>query len=996
MTARGILAKRRRYGKGEAASEVESAFPELGQRVRTTLEYAEPTPTTAPASPSLVGALFVDTERQARGLEFPAVVPWGRFARKACGLFAIVFVVLVALAYDPTLRIAAQRLFLLPAHYTNLSVEPGDRTLKEGADFTVRATLTGRPVASARWLQRPVGTQDAWTETSLAPASPAGAPRKLLIGTLEAVRKDCRADFEYRVVAGEVESDVFRVSVTHPLTLKSFEAAIEPPAYTRRKLSVAKEGNFRVPEGSKVRFRIALDRAPLSARMNWTPEGSKTPQVTSLRVDGNKLAGELPPLVKDVRYEIIATASDGMKLDPARFLIKVQPDEKPSIRFLKPPETYAVIATTEVPMKVEAGDDYGIAQLGISYQINDGPEETLYLDNPRDQPPSAEALTTLYLEKHKLSFADSLTYRGFVEDNRAPEPHRVSTEFRFIDLLPFKQDYQFQSGGGMPPKGSSVTLEELIQRQRRTLNRTVAHEEERPIDAKVADRLSKEQAELAFVTGEFAQKLGSEFGTISPLDEAARAMESATVTLASRDVPASIPLEQTAIASLIKARQNLRKLLSDSKSAGQCRSIDLQQQQKLRKPPAAEKSREAELAKLEQDIKKLAEEQKAFAEEIDPKSGNGPQLEQKNEPNDDPPSKSSRTKPGPAQRQKASASEAERLRSLARDDRALTDLAINRMEVAVGEVKEADQAIQADRPRESAKAARSAAEHLDRLAEQVAGLKAKELPARLARARDLAQATAKSERDLGRKGNPVEPGEAVAEQQGLVEEVRTLADLLNRIKEDAVEEDRTLARAVARASEANSPAEVEQVMRQASAALASGEPAKSGPAMVEASGKLESLAKDLEAARREYMQPKLQQLLAAEKKAAEVQKALDSATDESKKAEAQKGLSELSKAVDALKAGEGSLKKAADVLAEAVQGSNTTIWTPPQKGGLRPGLFTPPIATTNAVREIAKALQAKIQEIILNDAMVDRDGAVPPGFEGKVRDYFRVLSEDLR
>jgi hypothetical protein len=278
----------------------------------------------------------------------------------------------------------------------------------------------------------------------------------------------------------------------------------------------------------------------------------------------------------------------------------------------------------------------------------------------------------------------------------------------------------------------------------------------------------------------------------------------------------------------------------------------------------------------------------------------------------------------------------------------------------------------------------------------VVGLKARELSARLARTRDLAQATATGERELARIGNPADPGKAVADQQGLVEDARTLADLLKRLKADAVEEDRTLAQAVSRAAEANSPAEVEQAMRQASASLASGEAAKSRRAMDEASGKLEALAKDLEAARREFMQPKLQQLLAAEKKAAEVQKALDSAANEAKKAEAQKGLAELSKAVEGLKPGEGPLRQAAENLAQVAQGTNAPAWTPPSKAGLRAGLYTPPIATTNAVREVSKALQAKIQELILNDALVDRDGAVPPGYKEKVQDYFRVLSEDLR
>ena len=233
---------------------------------------------------------------------------------------------------------------------------------------------------------------------------------------------------------------------------------------------------------------------------------------------------------------------------------------------------------------------------------------------------------------------------------------------------------------------------------------------------------------------------------------------------------------------------------------------------------------------------------------------------------------------------------------------------------ATREVKQAETSIKADRPRDAAASARSAAEQLERLAEHVAALKAKELPGRLAKTRDLARKTAEGERDLAGKASSAEPGDALARQQGLVEGARTLADLLNQLKSDASEEDRPLGQAVRKAAEANSPSEIEQAMRQASAALASGEGGKSARSMGEAASKLDGLARDLEAARREFMQPKLQQLLATERKAAEVQKALESASSEAKKAEAEKALSELAKAGESLKPGEGSLRQATEAL----------------------------------------------------------------------------------
>jgi hypothetical protein len=41
-------------------------------------------------------------------------------------------------------------------------------------------------------------------------------------------------------------------------------------------------------------------------------------------------------------------------------------------------------------------------------------------------------------------------------------------------------------------------------------------------------------------------------------------------------------------------------------------------------------------------------------------------------------------------------------------------------------------------------------------------------------------------------------------------------------------------------------------------------------------------------------------------------------------------------------------------------------------------------------------LQAKIQDIILKDVLLNKDEAVPPQYKAFVEEYYRVLSEDLR
>ena len=91
-------------------------------------------------------------------------------------------------------------------------------------------------------------------------------------------------------------------------------------------------------------------------------------------------------MTKDLELEINARAPDGMTLEPAKRRIKVAADQEPTVRFTQPEESLAVIPTAEVPVQVEARDDFGVGLLGISFKIGDGPEETLHLARLKDQP----------------------------------------------------------------------------------------------------------------------------------------------------------------------------------------------------------------------------------------------------------------------------------------------------------------------------------------------------------------------------------------------------------------------------------------------------------------------------------------------------------------------------------------------------------------------------------------------------------------------------------
>ncbi len=418
-----FVRSRRPYGDAEAAVDAEGHFPELGQRLRTVLQYADPAKTPAPASRGLLRALARQTDKQTALLDFRKMVPWRIFERRAIGLFLASIAAVIALFASPSLRTAALRTLLLPVHYTTLRVEPGDGTVKAGEAIKLAVTVEGRPVKSAQWFERKKNGGD-WISHPLGHDAVPEDPAKPLVGVLNASILDCQEDFEYRVKAGEVESEVFQVKVVHPLLLKKLQATVTPPDYTRQPRAVLSDGNWNAIEGSRVEIEIGLDRAPALAELKLIADGKPLPEKVELKIEGNRLTGMIAAATKDLELEFNATAADGVALEPAKRRLEVAADQEPTVRFIQPEESLAVIPTSEVPVEIEARDDFGVSLLGINFKIGDGPEETLHLARLKDQPldgigprdpVSREALARLQGGDHLLRVR-----RGQLDPEAAP------------------------------------------------------------------------------------------------------------------------------------------------------------------------------------------------------------------------------------------------------------------------------------------------------------------------------------------------------------------------------------------------------------------------------------------------------------------------------------------------------------------------------------------------------------------------------------------------
>src|SRR5204863_5613793 len=125
---------------------IEEVFPQLGQRIRTTVQFGEMSSDEIQhegVATTLVTALEDDTVKLAQPLPLDAVIPWKSLAF-ASMMAAVLGVALAgAAAVDWQWQTAASRTFLGEKPYTEITVDPGNIAVREGESQLIHIKVEG-------------------------------------------------------------------------------------------------------------------------------------------------------------------------------------------------------------------------------------------------------------------------------------------------------------------------------------------------------------------------------------------------------------------------------------------------------------------------------------------------------------------------------------------------------------------------------------------------------------------------------------------------------------------------------------------------------------------------------------------------------------------------------------------------------------------------------------------------------------------------------------
>lgn len=1013
------------YSLERAAVDVEDELDEFGQGLRTALDYQEAAARDfaarpAAASPALIDALNQETYEVGQSARWDEVGPQRWLWRSVLACLLLSGAALLGLAIVPELRIAAGRMLLLPWQYTQVTYEPQQAKIKHGESVLIKAEITGRPIRAAQLRYRTKGSGD-WTTIGLLPPDREGeAPAELpLLGVVQTKLIDLQDDVEFEVLAGPVKLPTGSIRVLQPLVAKSFSVQITPPAYTKKPVSKVEARDFKVWEGSNVELRIALNRPAATAaikRLDGDAAQDEPAAEAAPVVSGANLQFDLNDLRRGGTFEVTAAAEDEMELQPQRFKIHVTLDRKPTVKWIQPAEQWEATPTTEVSMAIAAEDDLGVHKAGIAWQIGSGELRTLWETDALGAEQSLSAVAALLLEEHELSHRDSITYYAFAEDIYFDESRRTTTPLRFIDIRPYQQDYQLPQGGGGGGGGSSgqsVTLEELIKRQRDQLNQSFSARDPR-LPREALQKFAASQAELKEHTSEFATGMAQLGGDVEPIEKAAEQMQAAADKLTANELDPALAAQTEALTQLVKARENLRKKLCNCSSDSPQKKFDRQQRQKLRLPEQKKQDQQQQLSQTKKKLDDLAKREREWSSSACQACQNAS------------------SKSSSQGQSKSESQQQEQKEALAKSqDEMLKELAELQKQIAQNEAAGKSAQEQAARAAEAMQKSlaelkknegdgakekgEQAADRLDQLAAHLGAMHQQDVGQRLNQAqKDAARIAGEQEqlaKEAGEKSgdegkNPVD----LADKQGdLAQQAKMLAEVLEKLRRDAKGDKGPAGAKLEQIASEQQPGEIAKGMERTAADLQAGKQESGRAGVNQAKDELNELAQALGAARRELSQPQLQELIKLEEQLAQLReqakKGAGEKPGEGKPGSQSAGTAEkwdqlqerLHELAESDKRLEGALRKL---------GGNAQL-KPGDK--LKPSEFqqnsgaeTPPghyswdeFGNYQGLDEIAKALQTKIQEAILAGALQDANEPVPPEYKALVEKYYRTLSDDL-
>ncbi len=439
----------------------------------------------------------------------------------------------------------------------DVGVQPGNKTVRRRSDQLITAQLFGFSAHSVM-LHAKYGSALKWEQTGMQ-ARPAGNGYQFLFAGVS-------DPIEYYVSADAAQSKHFTINVKDLPGVKRVRVGLHFPSGLGLKDVVQDPGgDIRAVEGSQADISVLTDR-PLEYGVLVMENGSK---VKLTRGEGNWLTARLP-IQKDGSYHVAAIdGGDAIRISDDYF-IEAKKDEPPSVKILRPGHDPHVSPIEEVPVSVDASDDFGVQDLQLHYSVNGGPEQVIPLSKAKGGK-EAQGTTTLYFENFKVVPGDLVSLYATARDAKTTSQSDII--FAQAEPFDFKFSQSQQAASGMSGMGMGNQDANISERQKQIIAATFNEVRNGKKSSAALEQDARFLSELESKLGEQAKTLAdrmasrelgsasSQFEQFSKLmTQASSEMGGAVSELKPGKWHDALPPEQKALQSLLRAEALFRDI----------------------------------------------------------------------------------------------------------------------------------------------------------------------------------------------------------------------------------------------------------------------------------------------------------------------------------------------------------------------------------------------------------------------------------------------------
>ncbi len=346
----------------QVALEVGSHFASVHDRLANALQLLDKLDHNQEAySPDLIQAAFIEVAVQLEGYDFSTCGRNPQERRHYLRLGQSVGVsLLLGLLLGQTLTRGTVRLFSPQRDFYQTaalpySVLPGDVTVIKGQDLLVRV------VSSSSWLRKPhlQVRRDGRLENA--------ELQKGVFDTLQYRFTAVHDSFLYRIHSGRIQSRWYRVSVAEWVMIRTLQVKLIPPAYSRQESVVLPEnsGDVSALAGTRIQIQAETNGLVDTARVEFASARS-----LPMEISGRHLQASFV-LQADDQYRFYLSDQRGWPAAPQiEYHLRVLPDQPPFVRLLAPGRDVDFGEDMQLPLAIEAQDDYGLSAMYLLYYVS--------------------------------------------------------------------------------------------------------------------------------------------------------------------------------------------------------------------------------------------------------------------------------------------------------------------------------------------------------------------------------------------------------------------------------------------------------------------------------------------------------------------------------------------------------------------------------------------------------------------------------------------------